>query len=167
LSTQAREEAPHYEHLEAGFNYRLSNLLAAFGRGQLQALPERIERRRQINNRYRSALADVPGVTFLDPPGYGTSNYWLTCLTLDPSVTLSREAVRQALEAIDVESRPTWKPMHLQPLFATAPARIDGTAAQVFERGLCLPSGSGMTDNDLDRVIEGLESLLMGGVVFK
>jgi dTDP-4-amino-4,6-dideoxygalactose transaminase len=167
LSTQAREAAPHYEHLEAGFNYRLSNLLAAFGRGQLQALPERIERRRQINNRYRSALADVPGVTFLDPPGYGTSNYWLTCLTLDPSVTIDRETVRQGLEATDIESRPTWKPMHLQPLFATAPARIDGTAARVFDRGLCLPSGSGMSDSDLDRVIEGLESLLMGGVVCK
>ena len=161
LSTQAREPAPHYEHLEPGFNYRLSNLLAAFGRGQLQTLPERIERRRQIHDRYRGALADVPGVTFLEPPDYGTSNYWLTCLILDPSATLSREALRQALEAIDVESRPTWKPMHLQPLFATAPARVNGTAARVFERGLCLPSGSGMADDDLDRVIEALEGLLV------
>ncbi len=167
LATQSREATPHYEHLEAGFNYRLSNLLAAFGRGQLQTLPERIERRRQIHDRYHNAFGDVPGVMFLEPPDYGTSNYWLTCLTLDPSVTLDREAVREALEATDIESRPTWKPMHLQPLFATAPARIDGTADRVFERGLCLPSGSGMTDHDLDRVIEGLESLLTGGVVCK
>jgi len=161
LSAQAREPAIHYEHLESGFNYRLSNLLAAFGRGQLQTLPERIERRHQIHERYCNALGDAPGVRFLEPPDYGTSNYWLTCVTLDPSVTPGREAVRLALEAIDVESRPTWKPMHLQPLYASAPARIDGTAARVFERGLCLPSGSGMTDDDLDRVIEVLESLLV------
>jgi len=161
LSTHSREPAVHYEHLESGFNYRLSNLLAAFGRGQLQTLPERIERRREIHDRYRSALAELPGVTILEPPDYGLSNYWLTCLLLDPSVTPGREAVRQALESIDVESRPTWKPMHLQPLFASAPARIDGTAAWVFERGLCLPSGSGMADDDLDRVIEALESLLV------
>jgi dTDP-4-amino-4,6-dideoxygalactose transaminase len=161
LSTQAREPAPHYEHVESGFNYRLSNLLAAFGRGQIQTLTERIERRRQIHDRYRCALGDVPGVRFLEPPDYGTSNYWLTCLTLDPSTTPGREAVRQALEAIDVESRPTWKPMHMQPLFASAPARVNGTAARVFERGLCLPSGSGMSDDDLDRVIDALEGLLV------
>ena len=161
LSTQAREAAPHYEHLEAGFNYRLSNLLAAFGRGQLQALPERIERRRQIHDRYHDAFGDVLGVMFLEPPAYGTSNHWLTCLTLDPDITPGREAVRVGLEAFDIESRPTWKPMHLQPLFSAAPARVDGTSARVFERGLCLPSGSGMTDNDLDRVVEGLEDLLL------
>ena len=161
LATQAREPAPHYEHLESGFNYRLSNLLAAFGRGQLQTLPERIERRRQIHDRYCSVLGSIPGVTLLEPPDYGISNYWLTCLTLDPGATPGREAVRQALEAIDVESRPTWKPMHLQPLFAGAPARIDGTAARIFERGLCLPSGSGIADDDLDRVIEALQGLLV------
>jgi len=161
LSTQAREAAPHYEHLEAGFNYRLSNLLAAFGRGQLQALPERIERRRQIHDRYHDAFGDVLGVMFLEPPAYGTSNHWLTCLTLDPDITPGREAVRVGLEAFDIESRPTWKPMHLQPLFSAAPARVDGTSARVFERGLCLPSGSGMTDNDLDRVVEGLDGLLV------
>lgn len=161
LSMQAREPMTHYEHREPGFNYRLSNLLAAFGLAQLRSLSERIERRRQIHHRYRSALDEVSGVAFLEPPDYGTSNYWLTCLILDPSATPGREAVREALEAIDVESRPTWKPMHLQPLFAHAPARIDGTAARVFERGLCLPSGSGMSDEDLDWVIEALADLLV------
>jgi pyridoxal phosphate-dependent aminotransferase EpsN len=161
LSTQARETAPDYEHLEVGYNYRLSILLAAFVRGQLQTLPERIERRRQIHERYRSVLGDAPGMTFLEPPDYGTSNYWLTCLSLDPSATPGREAVREALEVVDVESRPTWKPMHLQPLFSAAPARVNGTSARVFERGLCLPSGSGMSDDELDRVVGALEDLLL------
>jgi dTDP-4-amino-4,6-dideoxygalactose transaminase len=161
LSTHSREPAPHYEHAEPGYNYRLSNILAAFGRGQLRTLPERIARRRQIGDRYRKALGDVHGVTFLEPPAYGTSNHWLTCLTLDPDITPGREAVRVGLEAFDIESRPTWKPMHLQPLFSAAPARVDGTSARVFERGLCLPSGSGMTDDELDRVVGALEDLLL------
>src|SRR5664280_2376178 len=100
LSTHSREPAPHYEHAEPGYNYRLSNILAAFGRGQLRTLPERIARRRQIGDRYRKALGDVHGVTFLEPPAYGTSNHWLTCLTLDPDITPGREAVRVALEAL-------------------------------------------------------------------
>ena len=160
LASQARELASHYEHCEQGYNYRLSNILAAFGRGQLQYLSERIERRSQIGAKYRRALSHRPGVAFLDPPTYGKSNHWLTCLTLDPEITLDRDTVRVALESLDIESRPTWKPMHLQPLFSTAPTRLDGTSARIFERGLCLPSGSGMTDDDLARVIDALEHLL-------
>jgi len=157
LATQAREPAVHYEHAEIGFNYRLSNLLAAFGRGQLADLDRRVARRTAINERYRAALADVAGISFMPDAGYGTPTWWLTCITIDPAVTgVDREQVRLALEAADIESRPTWKPMHLQPVFAEAPAFVDGTSAEIFERGLCLPSGSGLTDADQDRVIERL-----------
>ena len=110
LSTQAREPAPHYEHTELGFNYRLSNLLAAVGRAQLEALPERVETRRRINARYRELL---PGVEFMPEAAYGRSNCWLTCILVDEP-----ERIRQALEAEDIEARPLWKPMHLQPFFA-------------------------------------------------
>jgi pyridoxal phosphate-dependent aminotransferase EpsN len=163
LSTQAREPLPHYEHREIGHNYRLSNLLAAFGRGQLVTLAERIERRRVINRRYRESLGALPGVSFMPVADYGEPNYWLTCITVDPVVTgTDRERVRQHLEADDIESRPTWKPMHLQPVFAANPRRVDGTAEDLFEHGLCLPSGSGMDDQQLDRVITALQEGLSG-----
>jgi dTDP-4-amino-4,6-dideoxygalactose transaminase len=157
LATQAREPFPHYEHTEIGYNYRLSNLLAAFGRGQLATLSERVERRRTINERYRQAFAQVPGISFMPIAPYGQPNYWLTCITVDPEVTgTDRERLRQHLEAADIESRPTWKPMHLQPVFADAPRRVDGTSQDLFEHGLCLPSGSGIDDTQLERVIETL-----------
>ena len=113
LSTQAREPAPHYEHTELGFNYRLSNLLAAVGRAQLEVLPERVAARRRLNRRYRELL---PGVEFMPEASYGTSNCWLTCILVDDP-----ERIRQALEAEDIESRPLWKPMHLQPFYRDAP----------------------------------------------
>jgi dTDP-4-amino-4,6-dideoxygalactose transaminase len=157
LATQAREPVVHYEHKEVGFNYRLSNLLAAFGRGQLAALEERIKRRRQVNTAYRQALAEVPGIGFMPIADYGQPNYWLTCITIDPDVAgTNPELLRQHLERTNIESRPTWKPLHLQPAFADAPRRVDGTSEKVFDRGLCLPSGSGMTDEQLERVISGL-----------
>jgi pyridoxal phosphate-dependent aminotransferase EpsN len=157
LATQARESVVHYEHTEVGFNYRLSNLLAAFGRGQLATLQERIERRRQVNAAYRQALAEVPGVSLMPIADYGQPNYWLTCITIDPDVACTdREQLRRHLESMDIESRPTWKPLHLQPVFADAPRRVDGTSEDIFYRGLCLPSGSGMTDEQLERVIGGL-----------
>lgn len=159
LSTQARDPAPHYEHSEIGFNYRMSNLLAALGRAQLATLPDRIERRRQFNQAYRAALSDLPGIGFMPLAPYGEPNWWLTCITVDSETSgYSNEDLRMALEAADIESRPTWKPMHLQPLFADAPFRVDGTAEQLFDDGLCLPSGSGMADEDLDRVIAELLS---------
>ena len=123
LSTQARDPAPHYQHSSIGYNYRLSNVLAAIGRGQLRTLDERVATRRRIFETYRAALGSVPGVAFMPEASYSRSNRWLTCITIDPNeFGASREDVRLALEAEDIESRPTWKPMHLQPVFGDAPA---------------------------------------------
>jgi dTDP-4-amino-4,6-dideoxygalactose transaminase len=155
LSTQARDIAPHYEHTEIGFNYRLSNLLAAVGRAQLAVLPERVAARRRVNGRYRELLADTPGISFMPEAPYGRGNCWLTCIVVDPDEAgTDRDRIRLALEAEDVESRPLWKPMHLQPVFASAPAYGGEVSAQLFERGLCLPSGSALTDDDQRRVVE-------------
>jgi dTDP-4-amino-4,6-dideoxygalactose transaminase len=159
LATQAREPVPHYEHTEIGYNYRLSNLLAALGRGQLADLDRRLERRRAINRRYRDELAEVDAIEFMPEAPYGRSNLWLTCITVDPDrATTAKgttaEDLRLALEREDIESRPTWKPMHLQPLFCDAPARVDGTSERIFATGLCLPSGSSLTESDQARVIE-------------
>ena len=157
LSTQAREPVPHYEHTEIGFNYRLSNLLAAVGRAQLAALPERVAARQRINARYRELLGDAPGIDFMPAPTDGTSNCWLTCITVDPAAFgADREQIRLALEAEDIEARPVWKPMHLQPVFAGIPIFGGDVSARLFERGLCLPSGSAMTDDDQDRVVATL-----------
>ena len=159
LATQARQDAPHYEHTEVGYNYGLSNLLAAVGRGQLSTLGARIDRRQAIRARYRDALADRPGISF--SPTDDEGNAWLTCLTIDPgSAGVDREAVRRHLEDRDIESRPLWKPMHLQPVFRQCPARVDGTSEALFTDGLCLPSGSGMTDEDQDRVLGALDEAL-------
>jgi len=155
LSTQARDIAPHYEHTEIGFNYRLSNLLAAVGRAQLAVLPDRVDARRRINARYRELLADVPGISFMPEAPYGQGNCWLTCIQVDPDEAgTDRERIRLALEAEDIESRPLWKPMHLQPVFAEAPVYGGDVSASLFERGLCLPSGSALTDADQQRVVE-------------
>lgn len=160
LATQAREPAAHYEHVEVGFNERLSNLLAAFGRGQLADLDRRIARRRQLFERYAQALGDRHGVAFMPEATYGRCTRWLTCLTIDPASGVTPEDVRVHLESLDIESRPTWKPMHLQPVFAGAPARLDGTSDRVFATGLCLPSGSSMSDADQERVIDALAAVL-------
>jgi pyridoxal phosphate-dependent aminotransferase EpsN len=155
LSTQARDAAPHYEHTEIGFNYRLSNLLAAVGRAQLAVLPERVAARRRVNHRYRELLAGVPGVSFMPEAPYGRSNRWLTCVVVDPEQAgTDRERIRLALEAEDIESRPLWKPMHLQPVFAGAPVYGGEVSAGLFERGLCLPSGSALGDDDQRRIVE-------------
>jgi pyridoxal phosphate-dependent aminotransferase EpsN len=164
LSTQAREPAPHYEHTEIGFNYRLSNLLAAVGRAQLDVLPERVAARRRVNRRYRELLADAPGISFMPEAAYGRSNCWLTCVVVDPEEAgTDRESIRLALEAEDIESRPLWKPMHLQPVYRDAPAYGGGVSAGLFERGLCLPSGSALTDADQERVVEILRATCGSG----
>jgi dTDP-4-amino-4,6-dideoxygalactose transaminase len=161
LATQAREPEAHYEHTVTGFNYRMSNLLAAVGRGQLRTLPPKIERRRQIKQRYRDELGDLPGVGFMPDASYGEPTNWLTVITLDPARTdVSREDVRLRLEADDIEARPSWKPMHLQPLYAAAPMRGGAVAERIFATGLCLPSGSGMTDDEQDRVIAAAVDVL-------
>jgi dTDP-4-amino-4,6-dideoxygalactose transaminase len=152
LSTQAREPGPHYEHAEVGFNYRLSNLLAALGRAQLETLPDRVAVRRRIRDRYR-ALLDVPGIAFMPEAAYGTTNAWLTCVVVDPEAFgADRERIRLALEAEDIEARPLWKPMHLQPLFGSHTSFGGDVSARLFERGLCLPSGSALGESDQDRI---------------
>ena len=154
LSTQAREPAAHYEHLEIGFNYRMSNLLAALGRAQLETLGMRVTARRRLRDRYRELLDGVPGISFMPEAAYGTSNAWLTCVVVDPEAFgADREAVRLALEAEDIEARPLWKPMHLQPIFASHVAFGGDVGARLFERGLCLPSGSALSDEAQDRVV--------------
>ena len=155
LATQARQPAVHYEHTEVGFNYRLSNLLAAMGRAQLARLPEMSARRRSINGFYRRTLAEVPGLSFM--PTVEGWNGWLTCVTFDDPA--ARDSVQSALEAVDIESRPLWKPMHLQPVFADAPARVDGTSEHLFAHGLCLPSGSALTDAQVERVADVVQTV--------
>jgi len=154
LSTQAREPVVHYEHVEVGFNYRMSNLLAALGRAQLESLPERVATRRHIRDRYVELLGDVQGLSFMPEAPFGTTNAWLTCMVVDPrTFGADREVVRLALEAEDIEARPLWKPMHLQPIFAANHAFGGDVSARLFECGLCLPSGSSLSDEDQDRVV--------------
>jgi dTDP-4-amino-4,6-dideoxygalactose transaminase len=157
LATQARDPFPHYEHSVLGFNYRLSNLLAALGRAQLAGLDSRIDRRRVIDASYRSALGEVPGIEFMPVLPYGEPNWWLTCILVDPGrFGADREQIRLALESVDVESRPTWKPLHLQPVFEGAPTVGGAACAAIFERGLCLPTGSALSPADQARVVETL-----------
>ena len=161
LSTQAKEPAPHYEHHEIGFNYRLSNLLAAFGRGQLATLDERIARRRWYFDRYVEVLGNVSGVTFQPEIDDGFCNRWLTCALIDPALAgFSSADLREHLDADEIESRPTWKPMHQQRSFAGVPTVLNGTADRLFDHGICLPSGSGMTDDDFDRVLTSIDTFL-------
>ena len=160
LATQAREPLPHYEHTTIGYNYRLSNLLAALGRAQLAGLDSRITRRRAIDARYREALADVDGIGFLPIAAYGEPNHWLTCITIDPErFGADREVVRLALESEDIESRPTWKPLHLQPVFATNPVVGGSVCAGIFAHGLCPPTGSALSVEDQDRVVGTVRGL--------
>ena len=153
LATQARDDAPHYQHSELGFNYRLSNLLAAVGRAQLADLDRRVERRRDHNRFYRSALGDLAGVEFMPEIPGGESTFWLTTLTIEPAAAgTDRETVRLALEAENIEARPVWKPMHLQPYYASAEMVGGDVSQQLFEIGLCLPSGSTLSDDDRARI---------------
>lgn len=153
LATQARDPAPHYQHSHIGNNYRLSNLLAAVGRGQLRVLDERIAARRRNRAFYEAAFSGVPGISFMPLATEGSWNGWLTVIVVDPKAFgATREQVRLALEKENVESRPVWKPMHLQPVFAECPVRGGATAQAIFDDGLCLPSGSSLTTAELERV---------------
>jgi dTDP-4-amino-4,6-dideoxygalactose transaminase len=171
LSQQARDPVPHYEHSRIGYNYRMSNILAGIGLAQLKVLEERVQRRREIFDTYRWMLGDLPGIEFMPEADYGRSNRWLTVILITPGeFGADRETVRLALEAENIEARPVWKPMHLQPVFdvqgSTAqgarhtgktiyPARMVGGAVSedLFRRGLCLPSGTSMSDQDLERIV--------------
>ncbi len=162
LATQARQPFPHYEHTEVGFNYRLSNLLAAVGRGQLASLPAKIDALHRINAHYRSGLADVEAVSFMPWDGRGRPNGWLTLIQLDPALTpVTPQALCDHLETLEIEARPAWKPMHLQPVFAEAPMVGGEVAEELFARGVCLPSGTAMTDADVDRVVSGVRAALL------
>ena len=161
-ATQAREAAPHYQHEKIGYNYRMSNICAGIGRGQMLVLDEHIRRRRENHARYVELLKDIPGVEVkCQPEGEGfASNYWLTCVTVEPAEAgFTREKLRLALEEENIESRPLWKPMHLQPVFREAPFYGNGTSERLFEKGLCLPSGPMLTDADLERVAHVIKSL--------
>jgi dTDP-4-amino-4,6-dideoxygalactose transaminase len=154
LATQARDPAPHYQHSTIGNNYRLSNVLAAIGRGQIRVLPDRVAARRRIFAAYRAALEEMPGIAFMPWATYGEPNGWLACITVDPEeFGASRHDLYRALDAVNIEARPIWKPLHLQPVFAGCAYRGGTVAEDLFEHGLCLPSGSAMTDADLNRVI--------------
>ncbi|HEY4215983.1 MAG TPA: aminotransferase class I/II-fold pyridoxal phosphate-dependent enzyme [Gemmatimonadaceae bacterium] len=154
LATQAREPAPHYQHSEIGYNYRMSNLLAAVGRGQLRVLEDRVQARRANFDFYARELASFSGITLMPEAPWGRHNRWLTTMTVDPSAFgATRETIRLALEAVNIEARPVWKPMHLQPVFASSPSFGGEVAAGLFEHGLCLPSGSNLTTADLTRVV--------------
>jgi dTDP-4-amino-4,6-dideoxygalactose transaminase len=157
LASQARETAPHYEHRTTGFNYRLSNVLAAIGRGQLRRLPERVAARRRNFAFYVEALAGVPGVSFMPEAAHGSSSRWLSVLLIDPDeFGASALEIARHLESADIEARPVWKPMHLQPLFAGCRAVGGSVAESLFRRGLCLPSGSALDDAQRSRVVETL-----------
>ncbi len=153
LSTQARDPAPHYEHSHIGYNYRMSNLLAAVGRGQLELLDEHVRRRRANFDKYVERLQPLPGIGFMPEIPDGTSTRWLTVITIDAErFGCDREAVRLELESHDIESRPAWKPMHRQPVFANCRSRISGVSEAIFAQGLCLPSGSRLEDEQIDRI---------------
>jgi dTDP-4-amino-4,6-dideoxygalactose transaminase len=163
LASQARDTAPHYEHSQIGYNYRLSNILAAVGRGQLRHLPERIAARKNNFERYQSALGDLPGVEFIPISKNGEPNFWLTCVQINAEeFGASREEIRVALEAENIEARPVWKPMHLQPVFAGAQMRGGNVAEKIFERGLCLPSGSSLSDEEFARVVKVVRGMHRG-----
>ena len=160
LATQARDPAPHYQHSEVGFNYRMSNICAAIGRGQLRVLDERVNQRRRVFERYQQAFKDLPGIAFMPEASFGRSTRWLTCILVDKtSFGASREDIRTALLEKDIEARPVWKPMHLQPVFATA-RKVGGAVSEdLFDRGLCLPSGSNLAEKDQDEVIDIVRSV--------
>ncbi|WP_281502459.1 aminotransferase class I/II-fold pyridoxal phosphate-dependent enzyme [Arenibacter sp. S6351L] len=152
LATQARDNAPHYEHTHIGYNYRMSNVLAGIGRGQMEVIEDRVNSRRSNFEYYKSKLARLSEIEFLDEPNDLKSNRWLSCILL-PSYDI-REKIRLSLLEEDIESRPLWKPMHLQPVFLDCKSFVDGTSEDLFQRGLCLPSGSNLQQEDLDRVVE-------------
>ena len=160
LATQARDPAPHYEHSTFGYNYRLSNICAAIGLGQMEVLDARVARRREIFERYKDALTR-PGIAFMPEPEGLRSTRWLTALTIDPNETgITREDIRLMLLEHQIESRPLWKPMHMQPLYAGAPYHGNGVDEGLFANGLCLPSGSDMSDAEQGEVIERISDML-------
>jgi pyridoxal phosphate-dependent aminotransferase EpsN len=164
LATQARDAAPHYQHSTVGYNYRLSNISASIGLGQLTRLSGKVSRRRGHFKAYAEAFKDLPGVVMQPEAAWGESTRWLTCLTIDPKIAgVTREQVRLALEAENIEARPVWKPMHLQPVFAGAEMHGGKVSERLFEHGLCLPSGAGLSAEERDRVIKAVKACFAAG----
>ncbi len=162
LATQARDNAPHYQHSHIGYNYRMSNICAGIGRGQMLVLEERVAQRRENNRRYRNFFKGMEGIRFQNEPDENYySNYWLSAILVNPEETggISRETIRLELEKNNIESRPLWKPMHLQPVFAAAPYYGGNRSEGFFENGLCLPSGSNLGDQDFERIFSVLSTL--------
>ena len=154
-ATQSRDAAPHYQHSHIGYNYRMSNVCAAIGRGQMEVLNQRVAKRRANYDFYTNAFNKLKGISFLQEPARSLSNRWLSTILVDDSLThkgVSRETIRLAMEKENIECRPLWKPMHLQPVFETYPFYGDGTAERLFEQGLCLPSGSNLSTEEITRV---------------
>jgi dTDP-4-amino-4,6-dideoxygalactose transaminase len=162
LSTQARDSAPHYQHSQIGYNYRMSNIAAGIGRGQMKVIKDRVNQRRKIFDRYVQHLSEFKGIRFLYEPEGHFSNRWLTTILIDPEQTggIDREMIRKSLEKENIESRPLWKPMHLQPVFASCPAYLNGLSESLFNNGLCLPSGSNLRVDELDRVMRQIKGVL-------
>ena len=165
LATQARDAAPHYQHSHIGYNYRMSNVLAGIGRGQLEVLSDRVNARRANFNRYRNYFSKYNNNGFdirfqEEPVGY-FSNRWLTCIVIDPNTNkgLTREEIRLAMDVENIETRPLWKPMHQQPIFSSSKSYLSGVADKLFENGLCLPSGSNLTEEEFDRIFNCLDSI--------
>lgn len=160
-ATQARENRPYYYHETVGYNYRMSNVCAGIGCGQMEVLPERVERRRRIHDMYAAGLADVPGLAVKTAPAADfVPNYWLTTAVVDPATGITPDMLRLALDAVGIETRLLWRPMHMQPVFASAPFYGFGVSEKLFERGLCLPSGSILTDSQIERVIEEIRRIM-------
>jgi dTDP-4-amino-4,6-dideoxygalactose transaminase len=160
FATQARDPAPHYQHSEIGYNYRLSNVLAGIGRGQLLVLEDRVQARRHNCEVYQAELGHLPGIDFMPEASFGRATRWLTCITIDPEkFGHDREEIRLTLAQQKIETRPVWKPLHLQPVFADCECVGGEVAEDLFNRGLCLPSGSNLTEEDLARVINGIKEI--------
>ena len=163
LATQARDSAPHYQHSHIGYNYRMSNVLAGIGRGQMEVLDQRVAARRANYDYYKEYLNGFNTIEFLEEPEGFFSNRWLTCI-LTPSFEI-REKIRLSLNEEDIETRPLWKPMHLQPVFASYPSFADGTSEELFNRGLCLPSGSNLSEEDLERIVSLITKVIADTMV--
>jgi pyridoxal phosphate-dependent aminotransferase EpsN len=165
-STQAREPGPAYSHTEVGYNYRMSNVLAGIGRGQLMVLADRVAARRRIAFTYRDAFAGLDGLELMPQAPWGTATNWLSCFTVDPELSgATRDTIMAALAAEDIEARPLWKPMHLQPLFAGAPTYGGALSEELFERGICLPSSSSLSASEQERVIQVVQRCVRRGRV--
>lgn len=162
LATQARDKAPHYQHSQIGYNYRMSNVLAGVGRGQMEVIDDRVKKRRDNYLFYKDKLRKYEGISFLDEPNESYfSNRWLTTILVNPSTAgITREVLQIELEKENIESRPLWKPMHLQPVFSSCPAYLNGVSEELFRTGLCLPSGSNMSDDDRKRVLDTIIKII-------